>query len=253
MNKLKKQKINHVLNYEHFLKDNSLKRKKLKLKKILFENPILYKNQDLNIIELNNYENIEIPLTVLELKEINTIEKTYNNQLLFNYNLNYNILYNFNKIIFNYIKEKRNNKIKGKVITGYIKRTLISILGFIFATKSVNLNHLIRNIIYNKKKIFNFKKFKMIKNKKNSNKLKNRQIKKIIRPYTLRYLNFKIIKTVKKYKISRVAYLTEIFKYKKEKKFKNKMLLEYKKIKSNKNNKSILSRKAYEKKFKKKQ
>jgi len=156
MNKLKKQKINHVLNYEHFLKNNSLKKKKLKLKNILFENPILYKNQDLNIIELNNYENIEIPFTVLDFKNINTIEKTYNNQLLFNYNLNYNILYNFNKIIVNFIKQKNNDKIKGKVIKGNRKKISIAIFGFIFKMKSVNLNNSIRNIIYNKKKIIIF-------------------------------------------------------------------------------------------------
>jgi hypothetical protein len=250
MNKLKKQKINHVLNYEHFLKNNSLKKKKLKLKNILFENPILYKNQDLNIIELNNYENIEIPITVLDFKNINTIEKTYNNQLLFNYSLNYNILYNFNKIIFNFIKQKNNNKIKGKVIHGNRKKTFISILGLIFRMRSVNLNYSINSIIYNNKRKHSFNKYKFIKQKKISNKLKNRKIKKIIRTYTLRYLNFKIVKIRKKNRLSRIAYLKEIVKYQKEKKFKKMMLLERK---NKKKNKSLFSRKAYEKKYKKKQ
>lgn len=106
MNKLKIQNYNNLLNYQHFLKNNSLKREKYKLKNILFENQILYKNQDLNIIELKNSENIQIPLTVLDFKNTYTIQNLYENQLLFNYNLNYSILYNFNKIIFNYKKKK---------------------------------------------------------------------------------------------------------------------------------------------------
>lgn len=106
MNKLKIQNYNNLLNYQHFLKNNSLKREKYKLKNILFENQILYKNQDLNIIELKNSENIQIPLTVLDFKNTYTIQNLYENQLLFNYNLNYSILYNFNKIIFNYKKKR---------------------------------------------------------------------------------------------------------------------------------------------------
>lgn len=108
MNKLKTQNFNNLLNYQHFLKNNSLKKKRYKLKNIIFENQVLYKNQDLNlnIIELKNSENIQIPLTVLDFKNTYTIKSSHENQLLFNYNLNYNILYNFNKIMFNYIKKK---------------------------------------------------------------------------------------------------------------------------------------------------
>ena len=106
MNKLKKQKINNLLDYQHFLKKGSLKKKKLKLKNILFENQILYKNMDSNIIELNNYENVYLPLTVLNLNNIYTIQIQYENQLLFNYNLNYDILYHFNSIIFKNILKK---------------------------------------------------------------------------------------------------------------------------------------------------
>ncbi len=101
MNKLKTQNFNNLLNYQHFLKNNSLKKKRFKLKNILFENQILYKNQDLNIIELKSSENIQIPSTVLDFKKTYTIQTLYENQLLFNYNLNYNILYNFKKKIFN--------------------------------------------------------------------------------------------------------------------------------------------------------
>jgi len=54
MQKLKKQKINKLLNYQQFLKNNYLKTNKLNLKKILFENQILFKNLDSNVLELNN-------------------------------------------------------------------------------------------------------------------------------------------------------------------------------------------------------
>jgi hypothetical protein len=154
MNKLKTQNFNNLLNYQHFLKNNSLKKKKFKLKNILFENQILYKNQDLNIIELKNSENIQIPLTVLDIKNTYTIQTSYENQLLFNYNLNYNILYNFNKIMFNYIKKK--NIIKGRVIRGSKKKILIAVLGIVFSMKSINLN----NLINNKKKFYDRKKKK---------------------------------------------------------------------------------------------
>lgn len=150
MNKLKTQNFNNLLNYQHFLKNNSFKKKRFKLKNILFENQILYKNQDLNIIELKNSENIQIPSTVLDFKKTYTIQNLYENQLLFNYSLNYNILYNFNKIMFNYIKKKKNNVIKGRVVTGTNKKTLIAILGMIFSMKSINLN----NLINNKKKFY---------------------------------------------------------------------------------------------------
>ncbi len=77
MNKLKTQNFNNLLNYKHFLKNNSLKKKRFKLKNILFENQILYKNQDLNIMGFKDSENIQIPLTVLDLKNIYTIEVLY--------------------------------------------------------------------------------------------------------------------------------------------------------------------------------
>ena len=87
MNKLKIQNYNNLLNYQHFLKNNSLKKEKYKSKNILFESQILYKNQDLNIIEFKDSENIEIPTTVLDFKDTCTIQDSYENHLLFNYNL----------------------------------------------------------------------------------------------------------------------------------------------------------------------
>ncbi len=209
MNKLKKQKINNLLDYQHFLKKNSLKKKKLKLKNILFENQILYKNRDLNIIELNNFENIYIPSTVFDLNKIYTIDILYENHFLFNYKLNYNILYNFNKILFNY-KKKNNNIVKSKVVNGNYKKTLIILLGIVFSMKSINLN----NLINNKKKFhinkFNKQKFKY---KNFFHTLKKIRIKQIIKTYKLRYLNFKIEKNKTKDIFSRVSYLEEITKY----------------------------------------
>lgn len=242
MNKLKTQNFNNLLNYQHFLKNNSFKKKKFKLKNILFENQILYKNHDLNIIELKNSKNIQIPSTVLDFKKTYTIQNSYESQLLFNYNLNYNILYNFNKIMFNY--KKKNNIIKGRVITGNNKKTLIIILGIIFSMKSINLNNLINN-----KKNFYIRKYKK-KNFKYKNffsKFKKTKINQIIKSYKLRYLNFKIEKNKNNTLFSRISYLEDIIKYLRIKKLKKRMLLE-----RNKKNKikSNLSRKGYVKKQK---
>ena len=239
MNKLKIQNYNNLLNYQHFLKNNSLKKEKYKLKNILFENQILYKNQDLNIIEFKNSENIQIPFTVLDLKDIFTIQNIHENQLLFNYNLNYSVLYNFNKIIFNYnYKKKKNNILKSRVVTGNHKKVVIAFLGITFPIKTINLNNLIndKRTFYCKKKL----KKKMYK------KFKKKKIEKIIRSYKLRYLNFKIENDKNKYFFSRISYIDDILKYLPVKKLKKQMLLERKKKKSN------LSRKEYVKKQKNK-
>jgi hypothetical protein len=235
MQKLKKQKFNNLLNYQHFLKNNDLKKNKFKLKKILFENQILYKNIDSNIIELNNYENIYLPSTVLNLNNIYTIQIQYENQLLFNYNLNYDILYHFNSIIFKNIIQKNNNIIKGRIIGGTNKKVLISILGVVFSMKPINLNNLINNkktFYINKKNRFKKKKFFYIP--------KKIQPKQLINSYKLRYLNFKIdiindLNLKKKKILSRVSYLQELIKNHKINKKKKKIIFK----------KSVLSRKLY--------
>jgi hypothetical protein len=236
MQKLKKKKINNLLNYQHFLKNNDLKKNKFKLKKILFENQILYKNIDSNIIELNNYENIYLPSTVLNLNNIYTIQTQYENQLLFNYNLNYDILYHFNSIIFKNIIQKNNNIIKGRIIGGTNKKVLVSILGVVFSMKPINLNNLINNkktFYINKKNKFKKKKFFYIP--------KKIQPKQLINSYKLRYLNFKIdiindLNLKKKKILSRVSYLQELIKNHKINKIKKKKII-FKK--------SVLSRKLY--------
>ena len=224
MQKLKKQKFNNLLNYQHFLKNNDLKKNKFKLKKNLFENQILYKNMDSNIIELNNYENVYIPSTVLNLNNIYTIQIQYENQLLFNYNLNYDILYHFNSIIFKNVIKKNNNIIKGRVISGTNKKVFISILGVVFSMKPINLNNLINNkktFYINKKNKFKKKNFFYIH--------KKIQPKQLINSYKLRYLNFKIniIKDLNfktKKVLSRVSYLYELIKNQKINKKKKKKI-----------------------------
>lgn len=235
MQKLKKQKINHLLNYQHFLKNNDLKKNKFKLKENLFENQILYKNIDSNIIELNNYENVYIPSTVLNLNNIYTIQTQYENQLLFNYNLNYDILYHFNSIIFQNIFQKGKDIIKGRIIGGTNKIVLISILGVVFSMKPINLN----NLINNKKTFYTNKKNKFKKQKKFYIP-KKIQPKQLINSYKLRYLNFKIdiIKDINfntKKVLSRVSYLHELIKNNKINKKKKKIIFK----------KSVLSRKLY--------
>nr|YP_010394961.1 Ymf99 [Phytophthora x alni]DAZ89398.1 TPA_asm: Ymf99 [Phytophthora x alni] len=211
MQKLKKQKINNLLNYQQFLKNNYLKKKKFQLKKILFENPILYKNNSLEsyVIEFNNYENIYLPFTLIKIDEISTIEMKYEDVILFNYDLNYNILYQFNKIMFQTLLEKKNNSIKGRLLGGNWnnKKIFISILGFIFSMKPLNLNNALK---YKKKFYFNkYNKTSFYKKKINTTILINR--------YKLKYLNFKInninnlnIFRKSKKEFSRLSYIQDI-------------------------------------------
>nr|WRY73364.1 orf217 [Phytophthora cinnamomi] len=186
MQKLKKQKINNLLNYQQFLKNNYLKKQKFQLKNILFENQILYNNLNLEsyVIEFNNYENIYLPFTLIKIDEISTIAMKYENVILFNYDLNYNILHQFNKIMLQTILEKKNNSIKSRLLGGNWnnKKIFISVLGFIFSMKPVNLNNAL-----NYKKKFYFNKY----NKKGFYK-KKINTTKLINCYKLKYLNFKI-------------------------------------------------------------
>jgi hypothetical protein len=208
MQKLKKNKINNLLNYQQFLKNNSLKKKKFKLKNILFENQILYNNLNLEsyVIEFNNYENIYLPFTLIKIDKISTIKMKYENVFLFNYDLTYNILYQFNKIIFQNILKKRDNSIKGRLLGGNWnnKKIFISILGFIFSMKPINLNNALK---YKKKFYFNKN------NKKDFYKKKKFNATRLINCYKLKYLNFQInnLKNVKK-EFSRLLYIQTIIK-----------------------------------------
>ena len=156
MKKLKQQKTNNLVNYQQFLKNTYLKKKTNKLKNILFENPILYTNLNLEayIIEFNTYENISLPFTLIKIDKISTIDLQYENIILFNYNFNYNILYQFNKIMFKVSFKRSTNSIKGRLLGGNWnnKKILISILGLIFPMKPSNLSNVLN---YKKKNYFN--------------------------------------------------------------------------------------------------
>nr|YP_010616483.1 ymf99 [Peronosclerospora sorghi]WAU47943.1 ymf99 [Peronosclerospora sorghi] len=219
MKKLKKKKINILLNYQQFLKNNSLKKKFFKSKNSLLENQILYKNPILetSIIEFNNYENIYLPFTLIKINEISIIDLQYENIILFNYDLTFNILKKFNRIMFPYIINFQNNLIKGRLLGGNWnnKKILISILGFIFPMKPMNLNNAL-----NYKKIYFFNKY----NKKGFYKKKINSTR-LINCYKIKYLNFKIKNkknNLKKKELSRLSYIQFIFqkkKLKKKKKF----------------------------------
>ena len=211
MKKLKQQKTNNLVNYQQFLKNTYLKKKTNKLKNILFENPILYTNLNLEayIIEFNTYENISLPFTLIKIDKISTIDLQYENIILFNYNFNYNILYQFNKIMFKVSFKRSTNSIKGRLLGGNWnnKKILISILGLIFAMKPSNLNNALN---YKKKNYFNkYNKKGFYKKKINSTRL--------INCYKVKYLNFQIKKKINfknknKKEFSRLSYIQSIFK-----------------------------------------
>lgn len=128
--------------------------------------------------------------------------------------------------MFNYLKKNNKNIIKGCIVIGISKKVIIVFLGMIFLMKVINLNNLINNkknfyVRKNKKKFLKYKNFWNIK------------IKKFIRFYKLRYLNFKIERNKKKYIFLCILYLDDIIKYLLIKKLKKRMFLERKKKKSN--------------------
>jgi hypothetical protein len=203
MQKLKLKNNNNLLTYQQFLKNNYLKNKKFNLKNILFSNKILYKNLILEsyIIEFNNYKNIYLPFTLLKIEEISTIKKKYENIILFNYDLTYNIIYQFNKIMLQYSLKKQNS-IKGRLLGGNWnnKKIFISIFGFIFSMKPINLNNALK---YKKKFYFNkYNKKKFYKKKINTTRL--------INCYKLKYLNFQINQNKYKKELSRLSYIQTI-------------------------------------------
>lgn len=226
MIKLQKKKISNLLSYQQFLKN-----KKYELNNILYENPILYNNYNLesHVIEFNNYSNIYLPFTLIKIHEISTIEQKYENTILFNYDLNCNILNQLNKVMFKYIIKKGDNFnfIGGRVLGSNRNnnKIFISIFGIIFRIKPFNLSNALSFFKKDYSKKFDRNKYYL--KKKNSRRLINR--------YKLKYLNFKInsskkFKKVKK-ELSRLDYIKEIIKKKKKlplhKKFKYKFKYRY--------------------------
>ena len=126
MQKIKTKKINQLLNYQPFLKNNHLKKNKYKLKNILFENEIFFNRNGFNLIELNTYENILLPsFKGFKNHILYTIQAQYENHLLFNYTFNYNLLYYFSKILFKKNIEENQKIIKSRVLCRKKKSILI--------------------------------------------------------------------------------------------------------------------------------
>ncbi len=188
MKKLKEKNTINLINYQHFLKNNNLKKTQFKLKNILFENQILLKKNNLFLIELNDKENILVPIKNNQNNQsiIYTIKKKYENYLLLNYSFNYNILYHFTKILFKNKIKKTKDIIKARIIGGNKKKIIVSIYGLLISTKPKEL--------FKGKKLFYGSKLKSVK---------------VIFYYKLKYLNFKIKKYLKKKKsiLSRKLYV----------------------------------------------
>lgn len=196
MQKLKEKNNNYLLDYELFLKNNHFKKNKFKLKIFFFENYILYKSKKLNLNrnETNNFNNFFLVNTNNLLKQqqkIYTIDTEYQNQLFLNFKLNYNIISFFHKFFFERFIKKNKKIIKGKII-GYDKKykiLLIYIFGCILPMSQKNLSFFYNN----KKKIF---KSYLLKKKKKSDFSsffwKKARLKRIIKLYILRDLNFNI-------------------------------------------------------------
>jgi len=195
MYKLKKKKI---------IKNKNCSKKIFTNDKKIYNEIILYKLKNFNILEFTENKNIYIPKK--KSKSFFTLNKKFKNKVSFNYTLNYNILYNFNKIMF--IFNKIN--IKGRIFSFYIKREnnfifCILFLGIIFYIKNNNLYDYYF-IIYNKNNIY--KKINK-KNKYNYYKKKNK-IEQLIRfNFNSKYIKMNINKS-KKFFFTRISYVEKI-------------------------------------------
>jgi hypothetical protein len=99
MNKIKKKKIYNLIN-NYLIKIN-------KRKKILIPTEYFNTYENNNIFLINFNENIKIP-KIIKINKYIIIKKVFNNFFLINSEINYNIIYNFNKIMF--IEKKKKNK-----------------------------------------------------------------------------------------------------------------------------------------------
>ena len=104
MKKLKKQKINQLINYQTYFK-----KVKINIKKIIYENNFLLSFNDINIIENNIDHNNLISTTDNTINTISTIEQKYNDSFLFNYKLTFSILRKFHNNIIKKKNQKRYN------------------------------------------------------------------------------------------------------------------------------------------------
>lgn len=205
MKKLKKQKINQLINYQIYFK-----KIKINAKKIIYENSFLLSFNDIKIIENNIDHNALIFNNNITNNTISTIEQKYNNSFRFNYKLTF------------YILEKFHNNI----LKNQIKKKIISTGLTIIKAKKSSKNILIsKQQISNKKNtsqyfyllfgyLFKLKNNKLIKYSLIVDKkldLQEKKVKiKILWENQLKFKKIIIQKQEKKFNISRINYLLYI-------------------------------------------
>jgi hypothetical protein len=225
MQKLKKQKINQLINYQTYFK-----KIKINPQKIIYENKFLLSFNDLNIVENNIDHNALIfnnSLINITNNTISTIEQKYNDSFLFNYKLTFLILTKFHNNIIKK-KVKKNIIFKGLVIIktkklfkkifilkqqivsqknnkNYIHKCFYLLFGYLFKKKVLIKRNIITKTKRFKNSVFHQKKMKLKILFENQLKAK------------------KMIIQVKKniYNISRLNYLFYIIKKKRNEMIRN--------------------------------
>lgn len=218
MKKLKKQKINQLINYQTYFK-----KVKINIKKIIYENNFLLSFNDINIIENNIDHNNLISTTDNTINTISTIEQKYNDSFLFNYKLTFSILRKFHNNIIKK-KIKKDTIFKGLAIIKtkkIVKNILVSKQQILFQKKKKNkietykYFYLLFGYLFKIKNKISIK-HNLISKKKKNNTLfhqKKRNLK-ILFENQLKSKKMVVQVKEKKYNISRINYLFYIIKMK---------------------------------------
>lgn len=224
MKKLKKQKINQLINYQTYFK-----KVKINIKKIIYENNFLLSFNDINIIENNIdhnaliFNNNLISTIDNTINTISTIEQKYNDSFLFNYKLTFSILRKFHNNIIKK-KNKKDTIFKGLAIIKtkkIVKNILVSKQQILFQKKKKNkidtykYFYLLFGYLFEIKNKISIK-YNLISKKKNNNTLfhqKKRNLK-ILFENQLKTKKMVVQVKGKKYNISRINYLFYIIKMK---------------------------------------
>lgn len=221
MKKLKKQKINQLINYQTFFKTI-----KINSKKIIYENNFLLSFNALNIIENNINHNALIfnnnSLISTINTNISTIEQKYNNSYLFNYKLTFYILTKFHN---NIVKKKiqKNTIFKGLTIIKTkkeVKNIIVSKQEILFQKNKIKKINTCKYFYLLFGYLFEIKNKILIKqnliNKKNKNTLfhQKKMKVKILFENQLKSKKMVVYIKAKKYNISRINYLFYLIKNK---------------------------------------
>ena len=218
MKKLKKQKINQLINYQTYFK-----KVKINIKKIIYENNFLLSFNDINIIENNIDHNNLISTTDNTINTISTIEQKYNDSFLFNYKLTFSILRKFHNNIIKK-KIKKNTIFKGLAIIKtkkIVKNILVSKQQILFQKKKKNkietykYFYLLFGYLFKIKNKISIK-HNLITKKKINNTLFHQKKRnfKILFENQLKSKKTVVQVKEKKYNISRINYLFYIIKMK---------------------------------------